>query len=139
MSTQLRGFTDALNTQLVAAAITNQIAWPNVVYVPKKGTYYLSVANAGRARAPVGFGADGVQRWTGVYQVGVFAPRDSGDREQDGLASKVLAAFPRGLTLPNTRGSPVIVEFSSAATAVASGDWSQLPVSINWFATETTS
>lgn len=134
----LRGFTDALNARLVGAAICPQIAWPNAVYSPVKGVNYLSVAGAGRARQPVGFGADGVQQWTGLYNVGVFVPRDAGDREQDILAGKVLAAFPRGLNLPTAAGAVLIVEYSSVSTAVPFGDWSQLPVAVHWFATEIT-
>jgi hypothetical protein len=132
----LRTFTDALNGQLSAANITSEIAWPNVVYTPKKGVSYLKPENAGRSRIPMGFGADSVQQWRGIYQVGVFVPRDSGDREQDNLASKILKAFPRGLSLQTNQGIFLIVEYSTAPSPVAFGDWVNLPASIHWFATE---
>lgn len=135
---QLRNFTDALNKQLAAASIMPEaaIAWPNATFVPVKGKTYLKVEMAGRSRRPVGFGADGVQQWTGIYQVGVFVPRDTGDREQDAIATKVLGAFPRGLNLTSNSGPTVIIEFASPAAAVVFGDWSNLPVQIFWFATE---
>lgn len=132
----LRGFQDVLNAQLMAAAITAEIAWPNSVYVPKKGVSYIAPTCAGRGRSPLGFGADGVQQWNGTYQVSVFVPRDSGDREQSAIASKVLAAFPRGLTLLTTQAIRVIVSYSTAGIPVAFGDWSNLPVVVAWFATE---
>ena len=136
MTILLRDFTDALNTQLQTAGITQQIAWPNRVFVPKKGVSYLQVQCAGRARAPLGFGADGVQQWTGLYQVSVYVPRDSGDREQDAIASKVLAAFPRGLNLATPQAITLTVTSSTAAPAEAFGDWSHLPATVNWFAIE---
>jgi hypothetical protein len=138
MTLLLRDFVDALNTRLVGAQITREIAWPNSVYVPKKGVSYLAVEMAGRARTPIGFGADGVQQWSGIYQVSVFVPRDAGDREQDALVSKVLAAFPRGLNLPTPQNINLIVEYSSAPSPVVSADWSSVPTAVHWFATETT-
>lgn len=136
MSILLRDFEDALNNQLISANITKEIAWPNATYVPKKGVTYLSVECAGRNRTPLGFGADCVQQWTGIFQVGVFVPRDSGTREQSNIASKILAAFPRGLNLPTPQGITLIVTASSAPAPVPSGDWSLLPTQISWFATE---
>lgn len=137
MSTiSLRGFQDVLNAQLTAAAITSEIAWPNSVYVPKKGVSYIAPACTGRGRTPLGFGTDGVQMWQGTYQVSVFVPRDTGDREQNAIASKVLAAFSRGLTLQTAQGIRVIVSYSTAGIPVAFGDWSNLPVVVSWFATE---
>lgn len=136
MSILLRDFEDALNNQLITANITKEIAWPNATYVPKKGVTYLSVECAGRSRTPLGFGADGVQQWAGVYQVGVFVPRDSGTREQSNIASKILAAFPRGLTLSTPQAINLIVTTSTAPAPVPSGDWSNLPIQISWFATE---
>lgn len=134
----LRDITDALNNRLIAAAIVpaDQIQWSNRTFVPKKGTSYLGAEMAGRNRAPQGFGADGVQMWNGIYQVSVFVPRDSGDREQAIMANKVLAAFPRGLNLSLSGGKPLIIEYSSAPPPVVSNDWSLQPVLISWFATE---
>lgn len=134
--TPLRDIIDALNGQLQRAAISNPIAYPNNVFTPVKGTSYLQVQMAGRARTPLGFGADSVQQWTGTYQVSVFVPRDSGTREQDEIAQKVLNAFPRGLNLRTTNGGVVIVEYSSAASPDVFGDWSNLPTAVHWFVTD---
>jgi hypothetical protein len=139
MALQLRAFEDVLNARFTAAAIVppGQIAWANRTYVPTKGQPYCAVELAARARSPLGFGADGVQQWRGSLQVSVMFPRDTGTRDQAVMAQKVLDAFPRGLNLPlNGTGSPLIVEYSTAAPAVVFGDWSNLPVQISWFATE---
>jgi hypothetical protein len=131
-----RYFTDALNNALIGAAITSEIAWPNRVYAPKKGVPFFDVQMAGRARTPLGFGQDSVEQWTGIYQVGVMVPRDTGDRDQDILAAKVLAAFPRGLNLTTNNGNYLTIEYSTVPGPVAWGDWSLMPVQIHWFATE---
>lgn len=136
MSVTLRDFADALNAQLEAAAISTEIAWPNRTFSPVQGVPYLKPECAGQARSPVGCGADGVQQWDGIYQVGVFVPRDSGDRQQSDIASQVLAAFARGLTLLTTNGLRVIISYSTSPAPIAFGDWVNLPVQIHWFATE---
>jgi hypothetical protein len=138
MAIELRDIADLLNTQLLAAAIVppEQIAWMNSTFTPTKNVSYLDVAMAGRARTPIGFGADGFQQWQGIYQVSVFVPRDTGTSEQDNIAAKVLAAFPRGLTLISATGVRLIVEYSSPTAINPFGDWSSLPIEIHWFGSE---
>lgn len=133
---QLRDFDDALNARLRQAAITTEIAWPNVSYVPTKGRPYLWVQNSGRQRTPLGFGADGVQQWTGMWQISAMVGRDSGTTAQAELAQKVLAAFPRGLNLPLRNGSPLIISGATAPVPIAFNDWSNQPVIVSWFALE---
>lgn len=133
---RFRDITDVLHAQLQAANITQQIAWPNVTFVPVKGTPYLKPEISGRNRSPLGFGADAVQQWDGIYQVSIFVPRDTGERVQDGLAQKVIEAFPRGLNLPTSQGVNLIISHSTAAAPVPFGDWANLPVAIHWFLTQ---
>ena len=134
--TQLPEFQRVFNERLRTAAITQEVAWPNIVYRPKKGVAYLKPESAGRMRSPLGFGADSVQQWQGVYQVGVFVPRDTGELEQERLASRVMAAFPRGMTLRTSQAIDVKISHSTAPAPVPFGDWSNLPVQVYWFAVE---
>lgn len=137
MSTPLRSLIDVLNARLGQAGLTTPIAYPNNVFTPQKGVSYLQVELAGRGRTPLGFGADSVQQWSGIYQISVYVGRDTGTREQDEIAQKVLNAFPRGLNLPTPNGGAnVIVEYSTAASPEVFGDWSNLPIAIHWFATD---
>lgn len=135
----LRYFEDAFNAVLAAAAlpgITSNIAWPNRTYVPAKGVPYLKPEMAGRTRSPAGFGADSVQRWDGRYQVGVFAPRDTGTRLINEIASGVLALFPRGWAAQTPEGVWIRVVNGTAPAPVPFADWINQPVEITWFATE---
>lgn len=138
MTVALRSIMDALNGQLQSAAIlpAPQIAWPNRTFVPTKGVPYLAVQMAGLSRQSLGAGADGVQQWNGFYQVSVFVPRDTGTRAQDDMANKVLDAFPRGLNLPTTNASPIVVTTSTVDAPVAYNDWLNAPCRIAWFLTE---
>ncbi len=140
MNIDLRNFEDVLNGRLRASTISHivaaQIAWPTVTYLPKKGTPYLKPELAARDRRPIGFGADGVQEWTGTYQVGVFVARDSGTRLPNEIASSVLKAFPRGLSLQTAQGIWVIVTRGTVPVPVPFGDWVNTPVMIDWFAHE---
>ena len=133
---RFRDITDVLHAQLQSANITAQIAWPNVTFVPTKGTPYLKPEISGRNRSPLGFGADAVQQWDGIYQVSIFVLRDTGERVQDGLAQKVIEAFPRGLNLTTSQGANLIVSHSTATAPVPFGDWANLPVAIHWFLTQ---
>lgn len=138
---ELRYFEDALIGVLSAALpidgiASDQIAWPEKTFVPTKGVPYLKPEMSGRARRPVGVGADSVQLWTGFYQVGVFVPRDTGTRLQNAIASQVIKAFPRGLSRQTPQGVELIVTNSTAPSPVPFADWVNLPVQIEWFATE---
>ena len=104
--------------------------------MPTKGRPYLLPRMAARSRRPMGVGADSVQEWTGIYQVGVIVPRDQGTRLENEIASSVLKAYRRGLTVETLQGIFVIVTASSAPPSQPFGDWVQLPVQINWFAHE---
>ena len=140
MSIDLRGFEDVLNKTLLNATIPHitsaQIAWPDVTFTPTKGVPFLKVEMSARVRRPLGLGADGVQEWTGSYQIGVYVQRDSGTRTSNEIASALLAAFPRGLALQTAQGIWVYVTEGSVPVPVPYGEWVMLPVQIDWFAHE---
>lgn len=137
---ELRHFTDLLNGVLEQATVpgisAGNIAWPRKTYVPKKGIPYLKPELAARARTPVGFGADSVQLWNGSYQIGVFTPRDLSSHLQDQIASAILRLYPRGLAMQTPQGVWMTVTRCTAPVSVPFGDWENLPVTIDWFATE---
>jgi hypothetical protein len=143
MAITLRYFDDAMNNTLQAALTANtiegigeNIAWPEKTFAPVKGVPWLKPELAARSRRPVGFGADSVQQWDGTFQVGIFVPRDSGTRLQNQIASQILAVFKRGLALQTPDGVWITVTRGTAPVAVPYGDWINLPVQIDWFATE---
>lgn len=144
MAIELRYFEDLLNAQLntavdaqLLAGITPvDVAWPGKTFTPTKGKPYLKPELAARVRTPVGFGADSVQEWNGTYQVGIFIPRDTGTRLMNELASTVLRTFPRGLAMQTPDGVWMTVTRGTAPVPVPFNDWINLPVQIDWFATE---
>jgi hypothetical protein len=138
---QLRYFDDALNGILASAAIPGingnvQIAWPEKTFVPTKGQPYLRPEMSARVRTPMGVGADSVRQWTGTYQISVMVPRDTGTRLQNELASAVLMAYRRGLSVVTPQGIWLYITESTVPPAVPFGDWINLPVQIQWFAHE---
>jgi hypothetical protein len=141
---ELRYFEDAFNGVLAAALLSGAItgiedrnvAWPEKTFSPQKGVPYLKPELAARARRPMGFGADAVQQWDGTFQIGVFVPRDSGTRLQNGIASQILRVFHRGLALRTPDGVWMTVSHGTAPVPVPFGDWVNLPLQIVWFATE---
>jgi hypothetical protein len=140
LNIDLRYFEDAWNAVLGAAPLTGitaaQIAWPEKTFTPTKGVPFIRAEMTARNRRPMGFGADCVQEWTGIYQIAIFVPRDGGTRLQNEIASKVLTAFPRGLTAVTPQGIVMIVTRSTTPSAVPWNDWINLPVQIEWFAHE---
>lgn len=139
---ELRHFDDLLNNRLQAQLSTivgilpDDVAWPEKTYTPVKGTPYLKPEIAARLRTPLGFGADSVQEWTGTYQIGVFVSRDQGTRLQNQIASQLLRAFPRGLAMQTPQGVWLTIMRGTAPVPVSFGDWSNLPLQLDWFAHE---
>jgi hypothetical protein len=138
---ELRHFDDALNGILATAVVPGingdvAIAWPEKTYVPIKGKPYLKPEMAGRNRRPMGVGANSVQEWTGTYQVSVMVPRDTGTRLQNQLASAVIRAYRRGLSVTTPQGIVLYITASTVPAPVPFEDWINLPVQISWFAHE---
>src|SRR3954470_2680426 len=115
---ELRHFDDALQAILANAVLPGingdaQIAWPEKTFTPTKGRPYLKPEMAARMRQPMGVGADSVQQWTGTYQISVMVPRDTGTRLQNQLASAVIRAYRRGLSVTTPQGVVLVITAST--------------------------
>lgn len=117
------------------AAFGGEIAWEGVPYAPTKGVPYLATSIAGRLAQTSGIGPAAPRFWSGVYQVLVAHPLGEGLAPAYDTAARVLAQFPRGLTLISGPAK-VVIERGSAAPAYDTADWINVPVQLAWYCEE---
>jgi hypothetical protein len=79
----------------------------------------------------LGSGANAMRLLTGLYQVDVFYPLDTGSSAARTLADTVVSTFPTGLRL--TQGAvTVAVEVASVMTAYSINKYYCVPVRVQW-------
>lgn len=120
----------ALEKRLNALTPVWQTGWPNVAMKPtgnhQKATILWPYA------APSGAGRKASTYFSGIFQITVFVPANSGVDIADARALALCGHFKRGLIL-NEGG--VLVRFlePSRGPGIEEPDWYGIPVSANWF------
>ncbi len=117
------------------ATLPGQKAWPGVPFSPTVGVPYAAASVAARAAEHVGIGPGQPRFWRGAYQIMVAHPTGEGLKPAHETVESVLALFQRGLNLTSNNAN-VIVERSWAAQPYPSGDWINIPVTIEWLCEE---
>lgn len=123
---------DALFGRLKTANLIDQIAWPDVEYVPTNGVTYLEVHKIMRA-APqdlsINFGGSTVLR--GIFQVDVVYPDNAGPTPGLTLAEQLRALFDKGTQMTaGGRRLQIVKRPAIANDTEADAPWVRLPVSI---------
>jgi len=102
------------------------IAWPNIPFEPQAGATYLRPQFLPADTVQVGLGTDGLDDTTGIYQVDVVYPAETG-RSQ--IPDQVADHFKRGTVL-SYNGTNVRIRSVSIASALRDGAFFFVPVSI---------
>ena len=121
----------ALETRLLAFLPAMPVALPNVSYTPVIGTPYLKADRlpAGSVRRSIG--VDGLNVYTGIYQVMVCFPSGPTPGNWGGAgwceskADAIANHFPIGAVYASVRIAAV-----SCAPALSDAAWYSIPVSI---------
>lgn len=83
---------------------------------------------------PAGIGLGAYNFESGIYQVSVYAPPDTGRDDADVLAEKIRSAFKRGTVVDGvTTRTRVETSWVGPANNSKDDGWYMLPVSIRWF------
>lgn len=121
---------DVIETAIAAAAIvpSANVRWPNVPFTPPATGSWLKVDFIWGNGAVLTKGtANGVNSVTGVLQLALFGPKDSGDGVLSALAETARAVFNRKrLASPN---EDVMFGAVSAPVSVFEESWRSLIVS----------
>lgn len=130
MSTHFADIESALQTKLKTIAGSPEIAWPNIEFVPTVDTLYLRPTLLPTSHNQASLGANGQDRFEGIFQVDVFfAAKSGGSVWPDTIAD----LFKRGTSLTVGTGQLTIskVELEPLQNEQA---WCMIPVSIYFFA-----
>lgn len=121
---------DAIETAIAAAAIVpaTSVAWPNVSFTPPATGSWLKVDFLwGNGFVVTKGTANGLNSVTGVLQLALFGPKDSGDGVLSALAETARALFNRRrLASPN---QDVMFGAVSAPVLLFEESWRSLIVS----------
>lgn len=108
------------------------VAWPNMEYVPVKGTGYLEPSFFPGEATQGSLGTNGVNKQVGAFQVLVWMPVGTGLGVVTVKADEIVTAFKRGTEL-DKNSTKVIIKSASAGGMIQHGDWVHIPVTVLWY------
>ena len=126
----------------IRGALTAQVAtlglptaYENVGFDTPPNTVWLRATYLPGIPTLLELGPSGADRYTGTYQVDVFAPLGLGDGQARSTVNAVTAAFAKGSVLTRN-GQKVRVLRSYATTGIRPADspYYQIPVRVDWYA-----
>lgn len=126
MATYFNDIQAALDNRLATLTGSYEIAWPNIPYEPEGDTLYLRPSFLPADTTQVGLGASGLDDTTGIYQVDVVYPAESG---RSSIPDAVADHFSRGTVL-SYNGTNVRIRSVSIASGIRDGAFYFVPVSI---------
>lgn len=126
----------ALDGRLNTMSSLPPVAWQNFKYEPVNGTLYLRPTLLPAETTASTLGTIGTDENSGIYQVDIFAPSDTGKGEAYTMADSVADHF-KPVTEIDYSGITVrCVSVSIGSTSQADG-WFQVPVFVRYLALTT--
>lgn len=124
----------ALSAELKTLAPALPIAWPNEVFNPPASTPYIRAFFLPTPTQDValGTGSLGLKRMSGIFQVSLYYPLNTGEGDSRRKADAVIALFPRGKTLTHGGVDVVVDATPYASPAFVSDAWYVTPVTIEY-------
>ena len=99
MSTVFSDISAALDTRLSTLFRSPPVAWENIAYKPIKNKLYLRPTHLPSATVQAGLGTAGIDGYSGLYQIDVFAIAGKGRGEAEAKADAIADHFKRGTDL----------------------------------------
>lgn len=109
------------------------VAWENVRYEPQIGRPYQDIHLLSNETQQPGNGADGVSFDQGIYQIGLYYPRDEGAGAAIGRADLLRRFFKRSTVLTSGGVSVQVERTPSLSGPIIGPDWYKRVVSIYYF------
>ena len=72
---------------------TTSIAWDNVAFIPTPGTAWIRCTILSGDADPLSFGQDTDIEYSGLIDIGIFVPKDTGNATARGYADTLAAIF----------------------------------------------
>lgn len=134
MSDPIVSIRAAFVTRLLLFPSLPPVAWENVAYTPTIGTTYIAPYLLPGEPIQVEIGTAGANRYTGVFQISIFAPTGSGIAAINTLAGALCDYFKRGTTV-SYGGLIVSCQKAYSAPVLQETDWQHLPITIRYVTT----
>lgn len=124
-----------INAALVAAYLESGLmprastAFEGVDFTPPAGQSWARITGLPSDRYPAALGTDAPQEWTGVFQIDLFHPKDTGTGPILADADKALAFFRSGKRL-NYQKQGVLIRKSSRSPLRDDDIWQVVSISV---------
>lgn len=124
---------EAFFARLQALVLTpaHPIAWPNVSFTPPADSRYLRANELPSPTAGVSLAVDGANEYSGLFQIDVFGPLNTGSSAPKELAGAVVKHFKRGTRL-DREGLRIDVMQASIGPALRDDPRWMVPVTVRY-------
>ena len=106
-----------------------EVAFPNEAFTRPEDGYWYELHMIPSVPEQIELGTTGRSRWTGIMQINICVPKDSGTRAINARFNAIAALFRSGLYIHGVR---VVRTYRSSA--LDDGDSTVVPVSVEWWA-----
>lgn len=124
-----------IHSALVAAFIASQVmptertAFEGKAYTPVQGQSWARLTGLPTGRAPAAQGRNAAQEWTGVLQIDLFHPKDTGHAGLLADVDTLLAFFASGKRL-DYQGQGVLIRRAERSQIRQEDVWQSVSVSV---------
>lgn len=106
-----------------------EVAFPNESFERPDDGYWYEIYMIPAIPNQIELGTEARSRWTGIMQINICVPKDSGTRALNARYDAIASLFRSGLYLEGVR-----VVRTYRTSALDDGDYTVLPVSVEWWA-----
>ncbi len=121
----------AFVTRLQAFPGLPSVAWENVAFTPTTGQPYIRPDLLPAQPTQAEIGTNGVNRYTGMYQISIFAPTGTGIAAISTLRDGLCDHFKRGTQLAYG-GVTVTCQKAYPGPVIQETDWQHVPISVQF-------
>jgi hypothetical protein len=128
----LKSLHAAFNARLAGYSFSGDKVYAGKVSQPQPGRPRIEGRMAGITRTPTGPGAGSAFEWQGRYQVSVFYPVNFGMDPILEEVDRLIARFPRGLSLTGTDGQVATILSAAPSPEVEMPNFVLIPLIVQW-------
>lgn len=114
-----------------AAAYPIEVQWANSTKTPVVNTLYLQAKLLPAPTQSPSFGAAHI-RYTGIYQILVYAPMGAGVGAANAVCDSIMDLFPQGTMLAMSRGRITLDRYPSQGGGIQQNGWFVTPMSVQY-------
>lgn len=106
-----------------------EVALPNESFIRPEDGYWYEIYLIPAIPNQIELGSEARSRWTGIMQINICVPKDSGTKALNARYDAIASLFRSGLYIEGVR-----IVRTYRTSALDDGDFTVLPVSVEWWA-----